>query len=488
VEVIFNLKKGYKNMSKNKLPKLQKVNPNKLKKKKILLLSDDLRMHSGIATQSKEFVIGTAHKYDWVQIAGAINHPEQGKIIDMSQAFKNDFGISDAYCKIYPVSGYGDPNLLRDIIRIEKPDAILHFTDPRFWVWLYNMEHEIRQNIPIMYYNIWDDLPDPHWNRNFYRSSDLLMAISKQTYGINKRLLPEYEDWQVKYVPHGISDRRFFKIDKGDTKFREFEQKYGLDKYKFKILYLNRNIRRKSPGDVALAYKHMMDKLTPEQRKDCVFVWHAAPSDENGTDMKAVCKNLLPDYPVIFTFDKGGPMNDEEMNYLYNSVDVYINLASNEGFGLGSCEALTVGKPIVVNVTGGLQDQCGFVEEAPGGGAWRQLNEDDYVELESNHRGKYRNHGKWVKPVFPSNISLAGSPQTPYIFDDRCQYEDAGEALYEWYEVGHEEREKCGELGRQFVLGDGKMTAKHMSDSFIENIETTFKNWKPREKYTLEVV
>ena len=46
---------------------------------------------------------------------------------------------------------------------------------------------------------------------------------------------------------------------KGDTKFKEFEQQHGLDKYKFKILYLNRNIRRKSPGDVALAYKHMMD-------------------------------------------------------------------------------------------------------------------------------------------------------------------------------------------------------------------------------------
>ena len=53
-----------------------------MSKKKILLLSDDLRMHSGIATQSKEFVMGTIHKYDWVQIGGAVKHPEQGKIID----------------------------------------------------------------------------------------------------------------------------------------------------------------------------------------------------------------------------------------------------------------------------------------------------------------------------------------------------------------------------------------------------------------------
>jgi len=458
------------------------------KKKKILLLSDDLRMFSGIATQSKEFVMGTMHKYDWIQLGGAVKHPEQGKIIDMSKAVQNDYGVKDAYLKIYPISGYGNPNILREILNIEKPDAIIHFTDPRFWIWLYNMEHEIRQDIPIMYYNIWDDIPDPLYNTNFYRSSDMLMSISKQTYGINKRILSKYgyEDWQTAYVPHGITDKRIFKIeDKGDTKFKEFEQKQGLDKYKFKILYLNRNIRRKSPGDVALAYKHMMDKLTPEQRKDCVFVFHATPSDENGTDMRAVCKTLLPDYPVIFTHDNhvNGSFNDEEMNFLYNSCDVYINMASNEGFGLGSCEALHCGTPIVVNVTGGLQDQCGFKNDKG-----EYLTAEDYVKLKSNHRGTYKEHGEWVKPVFPSNISCQGSPLTPYIFDDRCSFEDAGDSLLNWYHTGPEERERCGELGRQFVLGDGRMTGKHLSDSFIENIEATFEKWKPREKYTLEVV
>ena len=476
-------------MKEVKLPNLQKINSSKSNKKKILLLSDDLRMHSGIATQSKEFVMGTLHKYDWVQIGGAVKHPEQGKIIDMSQAAQVESGVNDASLKIYPITGYGNPQILRDIIKIEKPDAIMHFTDPRFWIWLYNMEHEIRQNIPIMYYNIWDDIPDPLYNTNFYRSSDLLMGISKQTYGINKRVLRKYgyKNWQTAYVPHGITDKRCFKIEEtGDTKFKEFEQRMGLDKYKFKILYLNRNIRRKSPGDVALAYKHMMDKLTPEQRKECVFVWHSAPSDENGTDMKAVCKTLLPDYPVIFTHDnhQNGAFSDEEMNYIYNSCDVYINMASNEGFGLGSCEMLHTGGCIVVNVTGGLQDQCGFKNEKG-----EYLTAEDYVELQSNHRGTYTNHGEWVKPVFPSNISLQGSPLTPYIFDDRCSFEDAGEALLGWYNEGPEERERCGEIGRQWIFDDKtRMNAKHLSESFIKNIDTTFEKWKPREKYTLEAV
>ena len=153
-------------------------------KKKILLLSDDLRMHSGIATQSKEFVMGTIHKYDWVQIGGAVKHPEEGKVIDMSQAVKNEYGIDNAYLKIYPISGYGNQELLRHLINTDKPNAILHYTDPRFWVWLYQIEHEIRQQIPIFYYNIWDDLPYPRYNENFYESSDLIMNISKQTVNI----------------------------------------------------------------------------------------------------------------------------------------------------------------------------------------------------------------------------------------------------------------------------------------------------------------
>ena len=168
-----------------KLPKLKSVDLNAKKKKKILLLSDDLRMSSGVGTMSREFVMGTVHHFDWVQIGGAIKHPEEGKIVDMKQAIKDELKI-DGSLKIYPTSGYGSPELLREVLRVEKPNAILHYTDPRFWGWLYNMEHELRQNIPIMYYNIWDDLPYPHWNEPFYESCDLIMNISSQ---MNQRQL-----------------------------------------------------------------------------------------------------------------------------------------------------------------------------------------------------------------------------------------------------------------------------------------------------------
>jgi len=157
-----------------------------MKKKKILLLSDDLRMHSGIATMSRELVLGTVHHYDWVQIAGAIKHPEQGKIVDMKEAVDKLNGRNDNYLRLYPVDGYGDEEILFQIMSLEKPDAIMHFTDPRFWGWLYNIENQIRARIPLTYLDIWDDLPYPMWNKPFYKCCDALFAISKQTDNINK--------------------------------------------------------------------------------------------------------------------------------------------------------------------------------------------------------------------------------------------------------------------------------------------------------------
>lgn len=159
-----------------------------MEKKKILLLSDDLRMHSGVATMSRELILGTAHHYNWVQLAGAIKHPDAGKTIDLSAATKQMIG-QDAYVKIYPVDGYGNPDILFSVLEIEKPDAILHFTDPRFWGWLYAIERQVRARVPLTYLHIWDDLPYPKWNKPFYESCDALFAISQQSNNIAEQVL-----------------------------------------------------------------------------------------------------------------------------------------------------------------------------------------------------------------------------------------------------------------------------------------------------------
>ena len=114
-----------------------------MKKKKILLLSDDLRMHSGIATMSREIILNTVKEFDWVQLGAALQHPDHGKVFDVSADVRKQTGVEDANVKIYAHTGYGNPDILRQLIQAEQPDAIMHFTDPRFWLWLYQMEHEI---------------------------------------------------------------------------------------------------------------------------------------------------------------------------------------------------------------------------------------------------------------------------------------------------------------------------------------------------------
>ena len=158
-------------------------------RKKILLMCDDIRTHSGIATVAKEIVMHTCHHYNYINIGAAINHPEQGKRLDLSQETNKVAGIEDSSVNVIPFSGYGNPDLVRQLLRQEKPDAILFITDPRYFMWAFQIENEIRKDIPIIYLNIWDDYPAPQYNENYYESCDALYGISRQTVNINKIVL-----------------------------------------------------------------------------------------------------------------------------------------------------------------------------------------------------------------------------------------------------------------------------------------------------------
>ena len=460
-----------------------------MSKKKILTFSDDLRMSSGVGTMTKEMVMGTINQYDWVQVGGAIKHPEDGNVVDMNDAAREETGVKDASLTIYPISGYGNQELLRQMLVKEQPDAIMHYTDPRFWQWLYEMEHEIRQHVPIFYYNVWDDLPYPQYNEFFYESSDLIMNISKQTDNIVKNVWTKYppEDWQVTYVPHGINDDLYHPLTELHGEWNEFEefrkQKFDGNKYDFVLYYNNRNIRRKMTSDVILAFHTFCSTLSEEEADKCALLMHTQPKDENGTDLPLVVEAICPNRNVYFSDDR---LDFKEMNFLYNMSDVTINIASNEGFGLATAESLMSGTPIIVNITGGLQDQCGFKYKG------KHLDENDYSWVHSLHNDKeWENnpdltHGEWVKPVWPRTRSLQGSMPTPYIFDDRCRWDEVAEAIKYWYDLGNEERERCGELGREWMhLEEVGMTAKLMCQRFMKSMDTAFETWKPRKRYSL---
>ena len=204
---------------------------------------------------------------------------------------------------------------------------------------------------------------------------------------------------------------------------------------------------------------------------------HTAPSDPNGTDLRAVKEALCDSeyMDVLFSQDK---LTSQQMNLLYNVADLTVLHSSNEGWGLSLTESMLAGTMISANVTGGMQDQMRFEKD----GKWIDFDRD----FPSNHRGTVKDHGEWALPIFPSNISVAGSPATPYIFDDRCQPEDAAKAMYDAYKLGKEERDRRGSKGREWAQSDeAQMTSTSMTDNIVRSMNKAFENFTPRKSYEI---
>ena len=411
-------------------------------------MSDDLRSHSGVGTVSKEIVEGTKHLFNWVQLAANPGH-RNTNIVDYSENVK-----------LIPYPTYGDILVVDKIINEFKIDAILHITDPHYFHWLYESEHQIRQKVPILYYHVWDNIPDPFWNKPYYQSCDWIGCISKLTYGVVSRV-SGLDKSQIDYVPHGINPDTFRPL---------YSPKYSTinpDDYDFILFYNNRNIRRKQTSDVIVSYNNFCDQLPKEKSDRCLLIMNTQPVDESGTDLYSVGSHLC-NYKIQFT---NFGITQEELNNLYNISDCTINIANNEGFGLTTAESLMAGTPIILNVTGGLQDQCGF-----------NVSAEEYIEVKSLHKTKME-HGEWVIPVWSKTITLNGSPSTPFLYEDRCNIDDVSNTIKQMYDLGREERKRRGQKGREFMLNH--MTNKIMCNGIKEGIEKGITNFKKREKYSI---
>lgn len=277
-------------------------------------------------------------------------------------------------------------------------------------------------------------------------------------------------------VPHGINSDIFKPLSSSEKIIKEKKkQLFGDKEYDFVLFYNSRNVQRKKTSNVILAFRAFCDNLTPEQASKCALVLHTEKTQDAGTDLPAVKTALCPNYDVIFVEQKITP---EEMCAVYNISTVTILISSNEGFGLSIAESIMCGTPVIVNVTGGLQDQIGQTDDN-GNPVTFDLN------FGTNNTGKYRNHGVWAKPIWPCVRTIQGSIPTPYIFDDICTWEETAEAIMYWYLMSPEEREKCGLEGRRWAMNEGGINSKNMCNQFIKAMDYTINNFVPTKLFDL---
>lgn len=419
-------------------------------RKKILWLSDHPLVPSGVGIQAKyviESLLNTG-QYRFVCLGGAIKHPDYNRQMVSPEQF------GDGNWVIQPVDGHGNKEQLRRFLAEEKPDALVLFTDPRFFYWVWEMEDEIRAVCPIVYWHVWDNDPVPDFNMPIYQATDHIMSLSLKTYGILQGM--GYPADRHSYVPHAEPADLFHPMT--DEEIREARLRhYGpyADR-EFIVMWNNRNARRKMTGDVMECFARFANKVG---HKRVALLMHTSAADPEGQDVNALARHLKIEDILLLS---EGRVPSEQLNVMYNCSDCVINISSNEGFGLGTLEALYAGVPIVVNMTGGLQFQIGD---------WwcDQKDFSDQEKLTKLARSRKNSHKWWGIPVFPSARNLVGSQQVPYIYDDRVNDQQVADALEKVFKMGRQARLRLGLEAREWAKT--RFGMESMRDGWINGLE-----------------
>ena len=410
------------------------------KKIKILTISDHPLSPSGVGTQTKYMIEGLLKtgKYQVVSLGGAIGHQNY-------QPMKTEEWGDD--WTIFPIDGYGNEDIIRSVLRNEKPDVLWFMTDPRFFGWLWKMEDEIRPLIPMVYYHVWDNYPPPKFNRLAYDSTDVIVTISRLTNEVTNIVAQEAE---VVHLPHAVDTEIFKKLAPEEVEDFKKENLKGIDNPdKMIFFWNNRNARRKQSGTLIYWFKEFLDRIGHDKAS---LLMHTDPKDGHGQDLEAIVNELgLNKGQVMFSKEKIAP---QALSLLYNMASCTINISDAEGFGLATLESLACETPIIVNMTGGLQEQVTDGENWFGFG------------------------------IEPSSRTIIGSQDIPWIYEDRINGDEFVDLLEKFYNLSSTERAKMGSEGREHVMKNYSFeTYQDGWDKILTKVHEEKGSWETRKGY-----
>jgi len=407
------------------------------KKIKVLTLSDHPLSPSGVGTQTKYFISSLLDtgKFQFYSLGGAIKHADYN--IVQTEEYKDDWIIQ-------PIDGYGSQEIIRSLMRTWKPDILWFMTDPRFYSWLWEIENEVRSLVPMVYYHVWDNYPYPTYNKVWYDSTDVIATISKVTSDIVRTVSPDVEEH---YVPHAVPTDVLRKLD--DPVVNNWKKQNlnisSTDDH-FLLFWNSRNARRKQSGSIIYWFNSFVEELSKKHpNTKTTLLMHTDPKDPNGQDLDAIIHELelnqdFKNKPGVVKISNQ-KIDLGLLGMLYNAADATIGLSDAEGFGLSTFESLACETPIIVTMTGGLQEQ---VSEIP--------NVTEEIMLKRNTTGERVTEYPNGLGIEPASKAIIGSQQVPFIYEDRLSGNDVVSSFMKMYEYGKEKRDSMGKAGREHVL------------------------------------
>jgi len=341
-------------------------------KKRILFVTESHKLASGFGTYAKEVIprIHATGKYEIAQLA-CYSSPKEFKDTDWLI-----YGVAPMQGETNYEENHKNTVIQWGLGRFEhacldfKPDIVVTWRDP--WMDAYISDSPF---LPFFHW-VWMPTVDSEPQKNewlyIFDKCDGLLAYSE--YGI--KVLSEQTNGRIKPVDCASPaiDPEVFNIIPNKQKHK---QNYGLDPDSFIVGTIMRNQKRKMFPELMKAFKEFLEKAPESIAKKSYLYIHTSHPEKSGWDITSLiheygigsrvlatytcrmCKEYFVSHyrDALTVCDHCGRhsatlpgvssgIEHKELANIYNLMDLYVQYAICEGFGMPQVEAAACGVPI----------------------------------------------------------------------------------------------------------------------------------------------
>ena len=362
------------------------------RKKRILFVTESHKIASGFGVYANEIIprINATNKYDIAQLA-CYSSPEDFEDTDWLIYGNGPMKNEDEYKKQHnehAIIQWGYLKFEHACLDF-KPDIVVTWRDP--W-----MDSYIAESIYLPFFHwVWMPTVDSYpqkteWLYTFKKCDGLLAyseygikSLSKQT---NNRIIP-------KGCASPAIDPNIFNIIPNKQKHKE---SFGLEGDSFIVGTVMRNQKRKMYPELMSSFKDFLNQAPKEIAKKSYLYLHTSYPERQGWDITSLiheygigskilvtyscqeCKHYFPSYyrDALTICDKCGRksatmpgvsngIKHSDLVDIYNLMDIYVQYAICEGFGMPQVEAAACGVPIAAINYSAMEDVIKYCNGYP---------------------------------------------------------------------------------------------------------------------------